>query len=279
MGLGSSGVTLFEMTKAFSELGRSGRRMRPIVIQKVVDRSGKVLVEKLSLDKKFEKEIEPIDKQFEEKRQEFLANRNQQVSVPAASPAVAAAGAPTEAPSSDLPIAKYKTPHLYFDDPDQLISPETAYLITSILKGVIFDEGGTAGRARALNRPAAGKTGTTNGYYDTWFIGFTPQIATGVWVGFDQEKTLGVGEAGGKTALPIWLEYMKVAHKNLPVLDFPKPENIVFANIDNKTGKLASSTSTKIVHQAFLRGTEPKTLNDSSESKSDAELIKEDLSE
>ena len=102
---------------------------------------------------------------------------------------------------------------------------------------------------------------------------------TGVWVGFDQERTLGAGEAGAKTALPIWLEYMKTAHKTLPILDFPTPNNIVFANIDNQTGKLASSTSTKIVRQAFLRGTEPKTLNDSTNSKSDADLIKEDLNE
>ena len=307
MGLGSSGVTLFEMTKAFSQLGRMGKRLRPIVIHKVVDHGGKTILENLSLDKKFEKELGPIDAQFEEKRKESLvqkadipagnntatvSNGNNGAAAAAGQPAAntgdsrtKSAGAPNDVLGSpintggDLPTAKFKTPHLFFEDPEQLISPETAYLITSILRGVIFDEGGTAGRARALNRPAAGKTGTTNGFFDTWFIGYTPQYATGVWVGFDQEKTLGVGEAGAKTALPIWLEFMKVAHKDLPVLDFQKPENIVFANIDNKTGKLASSTSTKIVHQAFLRGTEPKTLNDSSNSKSDADLIKEDLSE
>lgn len=272
MGLGSSGITLYEMTKAFSQLGRMGKRIRPLVIQKVIDHSGKVILEKLSLDKKFAKEMEPIEKQFEEKRQEFLT---QKPGAPQASPQPT----PSSAADADLPIAKYKTPHLYFEDPDQLISPETAYLITSILHGVIYDEGGTGGRARALNRPAAGKTGTTNGFFDTWFMGYTPQIVTGVWVGFDQERTLGAGEAGAKTALPIWLEYMKFAHKSLPILDFPKPDNIVFANIDNQTGKLASSTSTKIVRQAFLRGTEPKTLNDSTNSKSDADLIKEDLSE
>ncbi len=278
MGLGSSGITLFEMTKAFSQMGRLGKRIRPLLIQKVVDHSGKVILEKLSLDKKFEKDLDPIDKQFEDKRKEYLASRADEAPAPLASP-TSAASADHQEKNNDLPVAKFKTPHLFFEDPEQLISPETAYLITSILRGVIYDEGGTAARARALNRPAAGKTGTTNGFFDTWFIGFTPQIATGVWVGFDQERTLGVGEAGAKTALPIWLEYMKFAHKNLPVLDFPKPDNIVFANIDNLTGKLASSTSTKIVHQAFLRGTEPKTLNDSSNSKSDADLIKEDLSD
>ncbi len=274
MGLGSSGVTLYEMTKAFSQLGRMGKRIHPLVIHKVVDHSGATILEKLSLDKKFEKEIEPIEKQFEDKRKEFLASKSS-----GSSPTPQGSQVSGDQVAPDSVVSKYKTPHLFFEDPEQLISPETAYLITSILHGVIFDEGGTAARARALNRPAAGKTGTTNGYFDTWFIGYTPQIATAVWVGFDQEKTLGIGEAGGKTALPIWLEFMKFAHKSLPVIDFPKPENIVFANIDNQTGKLASSTSTKIVHQAFLRGTEPKTLNDSSNSKSDADLIKEDLSE
>ncbi len=299
MGLGSSGVTLYEMTKAFSQLGRLGKRIRPLIIQKVVDHSGKVILEKLSLDKKFAREIEPIDTLFEEKRKEYLVKKADDGLTAAASPAsadklhaanAAAAGSvgagargggggDQQLSNSDLPLAKYKTPHLFFEDAEQLISAETAYLITSILRGVIFDEGGTAGRARSINRPAAGKTGTTNGFFDTWFIGYTPQIATGVWVGYDQEKTLGVGQAGANTTLPIWLEFMKFAHKTLPIIDFPKPDNIVFANIDNNTGKLASSTSTKIVHQAFLRGTEPKTLNDSSNSKSDADLIKEDLSE
>ncbi len=280
MGLGSSGITLYEMTKAFSQLGRMGKRIRPIVIQRVVDHSGKVIIEKLSLDKKFEKEMEPYDKQFEEKRLEAIGQKVAPQATPTKAPTPAAVGgSDQQVVNSDLPISKFKSPHLYFEDPDQLISPETAYLITSILHGVIFDEGGTGGRARALNRPAAGKTGTTNGFFDTWFIGYTPQIVTGVWVGFDQERTLGAGEAGAKTALPIWLEFMKTAHKTLPVLDFPTPNNIVFANIDNQTGKLASSTSTKIVRQAFLRGTEPKTLNDSTNSKSDADLIKEDLNE
>ena len=77
------------------------------------------------------------------------------------------------------------------------------------MQGVIDEPGGTGAAARAIGRPAAGKTGSTSGYYDAWFIGFTPDIVTGVWVGYDDEKSLGRGEVGGKAALPIWLDYMK----------------------------------------------------------------------
>lgn len=277
LGLGSSGVTLFEMTRAFSQIGRMGKKLHPVVVHKVVDAEGKVLVENLSLDKKFQKELEPIEKTFDEKRQAYLDQKSKE---DAAKADVPPGSANTEnAEAATTPPNKFKTPHIFFEDPDQLISAQTAYLITSILHGVIFDEGGTAGRARALGRPAAGKTGTTNGFFDTWFIGYTPQIASGVWVGFDQEKTLGIGEAGGKTALPIWVEYMKTAHKDLPVEDFQVPSHIIFANIDNQTGKLASDSSKKVVRQAFLQGTEPKVLNGSAASKSDQDLIKEDLSE
>jgi penicillin-binding protein 1A len=153
--------------------------------------------------------------------------------------------------------------------------------MTSLLKGVIFDPGGTGGAARSIGRPAAAKTGTTSSYYDTWFMGYTPQIITGVWAGFDSEKSLGVGETGGKTALPIWLEYMKAAHEDLPRLDFNIPDKIVFANIDNATGKLASATSKEVVRQAFLEGTEPNTsANDQGSSTGvDKDFFKDDLSQ
>ena len=145
--------------------------------------------------------------------------------------------------------------------------------------GTSQEEGGTALRAHALGRPLAAKTGTTNGYFDTWFMGYTTQIATGVWVGYNEEKSLGVGEAGGRTALPIWLEYMKFAHKDLPIEAFPVPSEIVFAKIDNQTGKLASAQSTQVVQQAFLEGTEPKVVSGSAGSKDQSDFYKEDLTD
>jgi penicillin-binding protein 1A len=276
LGLGSSAVTLYEMTKVFSEFGRGGKRTRPIVIHKVEDHSGKQILDSVSLDKRFEKELAPFETAFEEKRKTALAKA---VAEAAAQTNTAAAAASDAGGAAGPAAKKHKSPHLFFEDPDQLISPQTAFLITSILMGTSQEEGGTALRARALERPLAAKTGTTNGYFDTWLMGYTPQIATGVWVGYDEEKSLGVGEAGGRTALPIWLEYMKFAHKDLPSESFPVPSGIVFANIDNQTGKLASGQSNQVVRQAFLQGTEPNVLSGSPASKDAKDFYKEDLAE
>ncbi|HEX4926318.1 MAG TPA: PBP1A family penicillin-binding protein, partial [Bdellovibrionales bacterium] len=219
LGLGSSGVTLYEMTKVFSHFGRLGKRIRPLFILKVTDQQDKTLLENVSLDMRFEEELKKLDADFEEKR---LAFKNQK------------------------PEDKKKLPPIFFDDPDQLIAPQTAYLTTSLLKGVV-DEG-TGAKAKALGRTVAGKTGTTNGYYDAWFVGYTPQISTGVWVGSDVEKTLGRGETGGQAALPIWLEYMKVAVKNVNDRSFPVPPGIVSVSIDNETGNLGSASSKELRH-------------------------------
>jgi penicillin-binding protein 1A len=127
----------------------------------------------------------------------------------------------------------------------------------------------------------AGKTGSTSGYYDAWFVGYTPDIATGVWVGFEQEKSLGKGEVGGRSALPIWLEFMKVAHEGLPTRSFPVPEGIVFANIDNETGKLASAESKHVVRQAFIDGTEPSEIQNAvgSDGEDNKDFYKEEMAE
>jgi penicillin-binding protein 1A len=265
LGLGSSSVSLYEMTKVFAHFGRLGQRLRPIVIHKVTDKDGNILLENVSLDARFDKELAEIDEQFERRRKQYLES--------------GAAGQNAQADSETAPM-KPKDPQIFFNDPDQLISPQTAYVMTSILAGSINEEGGTAGRARALGRPAAGKTGSTNGYFDAWFVGYTSQIATGVWIGFDQEKTLGPGEVGGRAALPIWVEYMKAAHQDLPVQDFPVPNGIVFANIDNQTGRLASASSNSVVRQAFAQGTEPSAQATASPTRDEeAEFLKKDLSE
>lgn len=277
LGLGSSSLTLYEMTKVFANFGRLGKRIRPIVIHKILDKDGKEILNNVSLDKRFEKEMTPIERVLDEKRKAALAGAGD------AGPATATDPSATPGEGQDnaqaLDPSKRKTPNVFFNDPDQLISPQTAYVMTTLLSGVINEDGGTAARARALGRPAAGKTGSTNGYFDGWFVGFTPQIATGVWVGFDEEKSLGPGEVGGHTALPIWLEYMKAVHKDLPVASFPVPPGIVFANIDNQTGKLASASSTSVVNQAFIQGTEPKELSGSPSIKDETDFYKEDLAE
>ena len=171
---------------------------------------------------------------------------------------------------------KRKTPPFFSEDPEQLIDPRTAYIATSLLSAVV--EEGTGARARALARPSAGKTGTTNGFYDAWYIGYTPQIATGVWVGFDVEKSLGSGETGAKAALPIWLEYMTAAHKDLPERNFSTPSSIVLVNIDNVSGLLATANSKDVARQAFLEGTEPTKTSDEKLLQDENEFYKEELS-
>jgi penicillin-binding protein 1A len=263
LALGSSSVTLYEMTKVFSEFGRLGKRTFPQLIKKVENAAGKIILQTVSLDSRFEKEIKTINDGFEDRRKTFLASK--------------AAENPEEV-THDKKSKNLKPDEFIFsEDPDQLIRPTTAYVMTTLLKGVVEDPNGTGARARQLGREVAAKTGTTNNYFDAWFIGYTPQIATGVWVGFDKEKSIGKGEVGGRAALPIWLEYMKDAHEGLPQMTFPVPEGIVFANIDMDTGKLASTGSKKILRQAFAEGTEPTLASGKSEEATD--FYKQDLSE
>jgi penicillin-binding protein 1A len=158
-----------------------------------------------------------------------------------------------------------------------LISPQTAYLITHLLKGVVLE--GTGARARSLNRPVAGKTGTTNGYFDAWFVGFTPHISTGVWVGYDDQRSLGRLETGNSAALPAWVDYMTAAVDSYPPTDFNVPPGIVFANIDSETGKLATAKSKKAVREAFREGTEPTETTNETPQSEEKNFFKEDLSD
>jgi penicillin-binding protein 1A len=136
------------------------------------------------------------------------------------------------------------------------IRADTAYIMTSLLKGVV--ERGTAARARALKRPIAGKTGTTNDYTDGWFIGYEPSLAAGVWVGFDEKReSLGRGSDGAHTALPIWMDFWGTVMKDRPVDDYPVPANIVFVPVD-ADGQPASPGDAGVHMEAFVAGTEPR---------------------
>jgi penicillin-binding protein 1A len=123
---------------------------------------------------------------------------------------------------------------------------------------------GTGHDAKALGRAAAGKTGTTSDYIDAWFMGFTPNVVTGVWVGFDNQKPIGKNETGARAALPIWLSFMKEAVKNYPDSDFIIPAGVTFASIDAQSGKLAPANSSRAIKEAFIEGTEPKQAADPS---------------
>jgi penicillin-binding protein 1A len=140
----------------------------------------------------------------------------------------------------------------------QALKPELAYLITNVMQSVI--EEGTAASARGkLGRPAAGKTGTTNldkKRPDAWFMGFTPNLVTAVWVGYDDMRDLGHGEQGARAALPMWVEIMQGALKGVPPQPFAQPPGIVVQKIDPKTGLLAAP-SAPTIDEVFLEGTAP----------------------
>jgi len=167
-------------------------------------------------------------------------------------------------PVSILSISDNPGRVLYLNDtlPTQAIRPETAYLATNLLKGVV--ERGTGWKARELGRPVAGKTGTTNDYRDAWFIGYTPSLVAGVWVGYDDQTSIGTKETGARAALPIWLEFMKKATVDTEPEDFPAPEGIIFKQVDPTTGLLSTDNCKYSIREAFLPGTEPRKYCDES---------------
>lgn len=186
--LGSSGVSLLEIVRAFSVFANQGYLVEPALITKIEDRFGNVL-----------EEMNPIR--------------------------------------------------------EKVIEKSTAYIMTSLLEGVV--KYGTGQRVRVLKRPVAGKTGTTNNLYDAWFVGYTPRYITGVWVGFDQERSLGKGETGSRAASPIWLGFMQRLLEKEPVRVFQVPEGVVFAKIDAETGLLPIPESKKTIFECFKEGTVP----------------------
>ncbi len=138
----------------------------------------------------------------------------------------------------------------------EVISKETAYLITNIMEDVV--QKGTGQAAKSLGRPIAGKTGTTNEFINAWFIGGTPNLVTGIYVGFDDRRSLGETESGAHAALPIWISFMKEALKNLPVVPFTIPDGISFVKVDPSTGLLNSELEDQPGNvEIFAKGSEP----------------------
>jgi len=140
----------------------------------------------------------------------------------------------------------------------EVISKETAYLITNMMEDVV--QKGTGQAAKVLDRPVAGKTGTTNEYINAWFIGGTPNLVAGVYVGFDDRRPLGESETGARAALPIWIVFMKEALVRLPIVPFEVPEGVTFVKVDPSTGLVdseAESEGLKGTVELFAKGSEP----------------------
>jgi membrane carboxypeptidase/penicillin-binding protein len=138
-----------------------------------------------------------------------------------------------------------------------VLPPAIAYITTQMMKDVL-----TTGTARSLKkfsqeRPAAGKTGTTNDYRDAWFVGYTPQMVTGIWVGYDKPKPGGKGFTGGAVAAPIWGRFMRQALAGKPVMDFTKPDEVTIRSIDPTTGFLATAACPEKRDEFYIIGTEP----------------------
>jgi len=142
--------------------------------------------------------------------------------------------------------------------PVPVVSPEASYVITNLMQSVVMS--GTGYRAN-INRPVAGKTGTTNDAKDAWFVGYIPQLVTGVWVGYDQERSLGSGGTGGQASAPIWGEFMQKATSALPTEDFQAPENVSFVLVNPRTGRLAREGTPGAVMECFIKGSEPNSYD------------------
>jgi penicillin-binding protein 1A len=141
------------------------------------------------------------------------------------------------------------------EEVSEAMPAETAYIVSNLLQEAVQD--GTGARAKVLGRPVAGKTGTTNDEQDAWFMGFSPYLLTGVWVGYDQIKPMGKFETGARAALPIWLDYRTKVEPAYPIEDFQIPPGIVMARVDARSGRLAGPGASEAYMLPFVNGTEP----------------------
>ena len=145
----------------------------------------------------------------------------------------------------------------------RVVDPQNIWIMNSITRDVI--RRGTGTRARVLGRSdLSGKTGTTNDQHDAWFFGFNPSIVAVTWVGFDDFRELGRNEVGGRAALPMWIDYMRIALSDIPEVTLQQPPGLVTARIDRKTGKLASTDNPNAIFEVFRSGNAPSSIEENS---------------
>lgn len=235
--LGSFGINLLDLVKTYAIFPSGGRMVKLKSVLSIKDRYNKV--------HQFEETYEQPDpiKVEAVKAEEVVENKVDVLD------------------SEEVKKEEVQNPFLVNLNDDQVYDPRLAYIMSNLLKGVI--QNGTGKGTRDISPFIGGKTGTTNNYVDAWFLGFSSRLVTGVWTGFDDNKTLGWGETGAKSALPIWKEFMKLGLKRFGESDFTIPSGILNLAIDKETGKPVKSTGSGVIMEAFVEGTEPgSTKND-----------------
>lgn len=161
--------------------------------------------------------------------------------------------------SADFPTGPGKGQELIAPHKTRVMPKEIAALITNMLESVV--QNGTGWRAKALRRPAAGKTGTTDNLHDAWFVGYIPQLVTVSWVGYDQQRPLGKNETGSKAAAPAWVDFMQQASSSMEKRDFYIPDTMEFHPVDPETGLLVPEDSQNMRIEMFAPGTAPDTYS------------------
>jgi penicillin-binding protein 1A len=265
LALGSKAISLLDITKIYALFPRGGLRIEPVFVLKVADREGKVL-EEYSF-KEYQKELSAKWLEWKQKQGEGKPSP-----APVAVTETDEAGG--EAPKAAAAPEMRKDPPT-FDDPLRAMDERTAFVMTNLLQEVV--QYGTGTGARVLRRKIGGKTGTTNEFVDAWFMGFSPELVTGVWTGFDNPRSLGRGEVGGRASLPAWTDFMAAALERYKVDDFPVPKGVVFVRIDPKTGALAGAGNSSGVKEAFVEGTEPSLERQNAQTPDSSDFFREDL--
>jgi penicillin-binding protein 1A len=234
VGLGHSETTLAELVRVYGTFASGGRRLEPIFIREVRGRDGELLDEAVPL--LHEGIAQPGAPQAEEREGSSLEQVLSEIRAD-----VGAEGQDDSDPG-----------------PDRALEPEIAFLMTDLLRAVVQE--GTGWRAKALKRPVAGKTGTTNLMNDAWFIGFTPEIVAGAWVGYDVAQPLGKNESGSRAASPVFVDFMQRVTRGDSPSEFRVPEGIIFIRMDRKSGLLAPPGLEDYVFQPFREGNAPTEI-------------------
>ncbi len=255
MALGSYVMSPLEVATGYSVFANGGFKIEPYLVHHIRDRHDKVLYKAnpyVVANKKplaFKANIEPSNDKALESNTEPTTNTNE-----------------TQTTTSNEELATTKQPEaivieLESKAAQRVIDERIAYIMNSVMRDVV--KRGTGRRAQVLKRKdLAGKTGTTNGPIDAWFSGFNDSAVTTTWVGFDDNRKLGRGEYGGISALPIWIDYMKVALEDVPDTIRPQPNGIVTIRVNAETGERARLSDPNGIYELFLEENAPAELQD-----------------